>query len=593
MVKKKKSKTLKRRIRVIAGAITGVVFVAALLVVPMAIFQNTAKPGTELFGVDLSYKNAEEINEIISQRIEEFIKKPQEIIVEGRRLKVPLKEVNLEINIPETLSQIEYITLNKAGLTDVFGNLNASKKINPYIGIDEELLIQKLKKEIGAESVQNANIRIDQHAGLSVLEGKSGLEIKNSKLLSDIHKNLLGLRSQKIAVETFIKEPDVKAADLLAQMEDIEKKLTGTKTLISENKEFKLQLVDYPDWVSFGRDEKGIKIKISRAGIEEFVDAVIKDEVEYEAENAEISRDEQGLVIFNGTVSDGRVIQRILLAQILELAVNENVDTVKIPTKTMHGSLAASENLQKLGIKELIGVGHTTFYGSTMNRIHNIRTGIQKYNGLLIAPGETFSFNDHLGKVDASTGYLQELTIKPEGTLPEYGGGLCQVSTTIYRAALFSGLPIVEREPHSYAVSYYTQLLGYGLDATVYPGVHDVKFINDTPGHIVIQAYADGMHAYYKFYGTSDGRGVTLEGPFISNHTKAPEERIEIETDELPPGEEKQTERPHNGFDVLWKRYIGRADGSMEKEEIFTRYQAVPEKVKIGKKTEPQTEEPN
>ncbi|MEK7097852.1 MAG: peptidoglycan binding domain-containing protein, partial [Patescibacteria group bacterium] len=204
----------------------------------MAIFQNTAKPGTELFGVDLSYKNAEEINEIISQRIEEFIKNPQEIIVEGRRLKIPLKEVNLEISMSETLSQIEYITLNKAGLADVFGNLNASKKINPYICIDEELLIQKLKKEIGAESVQNANIEIDPHAGLSVVEGKSGLEIKTPKLLSDVHKNLLGLKSQPITVETFIKEPDVKAEDLSAQLKDIEKKLTDTKTLIFEDEEF-------------------------------------------------------------------------------------------------------------------------------------------------------------------------------------------------------------------------------------------------------------------------------------------------------------------------------------------------------------------
>lgn len=593
MAKKKKSKKLKKNIIIIAGAVMGVIFIAALLVVPMAVFRNTAKPGTELFGIDLSYKSAEEINEIISQRIGEFVKTPQEIIMEGRRLKIPLKEVNLEINIRDTLSQIEYITLSKAGLTDILGNLNISQKINPYIGIDEELLAQKLKKEIGAESVQNAGVEIDPRAGLTVLEGKSGIEIKTQKLFSDIRANLLNLKPQPITVETFVKEPDVKAEDLLAQIEDIEKKLTDTKTLTSEDREFELRLMDHPGWVSFGKDEKGVKMKISRTGIEEFIDAVIKEKVEYETENAEITQDGQGLVIFNGTVSDGRVIQRILLAQMLELAVNENVDTIKIPTKIIHGELTASENLQKLGIKELIGVGHTTFYGSTMNRIHNIRTGIQKYNGLLIAPGETFSFNDHLGKVDASTGYLQELTIKPEGTLPEYGGGLCQVSTTIYRAALFSGLPIVEREPHSYAVSYYTQLLGYGLDATVYPGVHDVKFINDTPGHIVVQSYTDGMHAYYKFYGTSDGREVTLEGPFISNHTKAPEERIEIETDELPPGEEKQTEKPHNGFDVLWNRYIERADGSMEKETIFTRYQAVPEKVQIGKKIEPQTEESN
>src|SRR5690606_12401890 len=106
------------------------------------------------------------------------------------------------------------------------------------------------------------------------------------------------------------------------------------------------------------------------------------------------------------------------------------------------------------------------FSGSTPNRRHNIQTSMNRYQGVLIAPGETFSFNERLGEVDGSTGYKLELVIKSTGTVPEFGGGVCQVSSTVFKSALLAGLPIDERSPHSYAVSYYAQIDGHGLDAT-------------------------------------------------------------------------------------------------------------------------------
>jgi vancomycin resistance protein YoaR len=81
---------------------------------------------------------------------------------------------------------------------------------------------------------------------------------------------------------------------------------------------------------------------------------------------------------------------------------------------------------------------------------------------------------------------LPELVIKKEGTVPEFGGGLCQVSSTAFRAAMNGGLPITQRRNHAYAVQYYAP---QGTDATIYPGVVDLKFINDTPGDILIWAF--------------------------------------------------------------------------------------------------------
>jgi vancomycin resistance protein YoaR len=235
-----------------------------------------------------------------------------------------------------------------------------------------------------------------------------------------------------------------------------------------------------------------------------------------------------------------------------------------------------------MGIKELIGVGHTSFFGSPTNRIHNIKTGIAKLNGALIAPNEEFSINARLGPVDDSTGYKKELVITKKGTIPEYGGGLCQVSTTMYRAAIFSGLKITARAAHSYAVTYYSQVLGHGLDATIYSGGQDLKFINDTPGYILIQGYVENNHAYFKFYGTSDGRTITMDGPYLANYVYPSKDIIYENSTEIPVGTTKLVEKRNTGFEATWYRTITRPDGTQEKEEIFSHYKATQERYWVG-----------
>jgi vancomycin resistance protein YoaR len=170
------------------------------------------------------------------------------------------------------------------------------------------------------------------------------------------------------------------------------------------------------------------------------------------------------------------------------------------------------ESLNDLGITELIGRGESKFNGSPRNRRHNIKVGVSKMAGIIVKPGEEFSFNKYLGAVEASTGFLPELVIKKEGTVPEFGGGLCQVSSTTFRAAMHAGLPITQRRNHSYAVQYYAP---QGSDATIYPGVVDLKFTNDTGNSILIWPYLkDENYLIFDFYGTYDGRKVELGTPY-------------------------------------------------------------------------------
>ena len=184
-----------------------------------------------------------------------------------------------------------------------------------------------------------------------------------------------------------------------------------------------------------------------------------------------------------------------------------------------------------------------------------------------------------MGPIDGggwAHGWLPELVIKGNDTIPEYGGGLCQVSPTMFRAALYSGLEITARRNHSYAVSYYTP---YGLDATIYDPWPDFKFKNDTPAHLLIQGYTEGSEAYFVFYGTQDDRSVEMEGPFVYNYHSASTPWIEY-TNTLAPGERQLKAYAHTGFDVDWYRTVTYGDGTQgERENYHSSYEARPHSV--------------
>lgn len=204
---------------------------------------------------------------------------------------------------------------------------------------------------------------------------------------------------------------------------------------------------------------------------------------------------------------NGQAVDTYLLRQqLLSDSATIDLPAVIASPKT---TLAQTNNL---GINELIAVGESNFSGSPANRIHNIIVGAAEYNGLIIQPGEEFSFNKHLGDVDAQHNFLPELVIKPDGVTPEFGGGLCQVSTTTFRAAMNAGLPITARRNHSFAVSYYAP---QGTDATIYPGSADLKFINNLKSPILIRTLVSGHKLSYEFYGAKDDRQVSFDGPVV------------------------------------------------------------------------------
>jgi vancomycin resistance protein YoaR len=200
------------------------------------------------------------------------------------------------------------------------------------------------------------------------------------------------------------------------------------------------------------------------------------------------------------------------------LAIREAILTGKssaqIHVKEHRPRVFSVDDFKRLRFPHHLGSGVSNFAGSPRNRVHNILVSMRRYNGIVIFPGEEFSFNRHLGAVTAANGYLPELVIRGNMTIPEFGGGICQVSTTAFRAAMRAGLQITSRRPHSYPVSYYGTP---GFDATIYPGITDFRFRNDMQHPIYITTRIEGTHAIFDIWGTSDGRETQVIGPYVTH----------------------------------------------------------------------------
>ena len=224
-----------------------------------------------------------------------------------------------------------------------------------------------------------------------------------------------------------------------------------------------------------------------------------------------------------------------------------------------------------LGITEVAAVGESYFTGSSSARDKNIRLGASQFDGVLVPPGETFSFNEHLGDVTLEKGYDESYVIIGDRTVPGVGGGICQVATTMFRAAYYGGFPIVERWPHAYRVSYY-ELGGYGpgFDATVYSPLVDFRFVNDTPHHLLIKPQVDGASARLRFviYGTKDGRTVEQIGPEWGE-PNPPETSVYEYDPDLPAGSVRQVETAHNGLRATLGRVVHDADGNVMYRDTF------------------------
>jgi len=236
---------------------------------------------------------------------------------------------------------------------------------------------------------------------------------------------------------------------------------------------------------------------------------------------------------------------------------------------------------QALGITGTVG-SFETFYGGVANRVHNVQLVAHLVDHKFIAPGETFSFNGTTGDRSAAKGFLEAPVIVNGELQTGLGGGVCQVSTTVFNAAYEAGLPIVSRTNHALYISHYPQ----GRDATVnYPDT-DLKFTNDTGHWLLLRTWVGSSSLTVALYGTAVHRRVVSEtGPLV---VTGPPPVRKIKDPSLLVGETVVEEPGSSSLKTTNKRTVYDATGKLISDTTFySSYRGEMRLVRVGTKPRP------
>jgi vancomycin resistance protein YoaR len=324
----------------------------------------------------------------------------------------------------------------------------------------------------------------------------------------------------------------------------------------------------YPDWMSFSL-AGGPRFGIDESAIRSYMSQNAPDGLAAPSFATVVETHDEGKIIratVEGEPKDGQSFDPDAIADAVIDAFDGGHDVAVVPVQQVQGAVLYDDGVTTRVLHEL-GVGRSVFDTSPWGRKQNVRKAMnEKANGVVIPQGSVFSYNSTLGgPVSHSNGWYDSLIIVNGKDLePAPGGGICQSATTVYRAAMAAGLPIVTRKSHSLYVTYYKQY-GMGMDATVFPAKQDMTFENDTDGPIVLLGKTDDHdNAYSAIYGIDDGRTVTLEGPYFGyTHTEPVMGRV------------------LRSSEVAWIQRVTKPDGTTREQLQVAQYSGLPRSVAL------------
>ena len=570
--------------------VTTIVILGLILAAGLVIYQqwhaDRIFTGVSVWGADLSGMDAEEARQAL---LDAFSYPTEGSIVltdprTGREWIRPPAELGVLLDVNATV-ELAY-SVGREGdplrrLGQQFGSWYHGHQVAPIVIFDENRLDRAIA-EIAAEidrPAQDASLAFNG-SEVSFDPASVGRSLDRSDALARLQTPLSSLQQANLQLLIHETQPRVQDTGLAA--EQIKSIISGPMSLyLREPLEgvdldrVKLPVELLANWIRVNvvEDEAG------EAATEVVVDenafrgwlAPYAEQLQRDPVNARFYFDDntRELVLVephvNGRALDIEATTQQFLKQVkttnrsLPFALQEIVPEV-------HSQATAAD----LNITELVSESTTWFHGSSAERKHNIARAASNFYGIVVAPGEEFSFNEILGDVTAEMGYETGLIIFGGRTIEGVGGGVCQVSTTAFQAAFWAGYPIVERWEHGYQVGYYDDGEGPGMDATVYSPIVDLRFINDTPYNLLIENYYSEANSSltFKFYSTSLGRTVIKDGPYIEN-VVPPKPDIWEYNEELEPGEIEQIDWAVEGSDVTVGREVLNSNGELIRQDTF------------------------
>ena len=513
--------TMSRNMRRFISISLPILFMGAIFFLIIGFVNKDAKAirGVSVVGINLYELNTQKAQELLEVKIENYKNSNMSLVTDtGIELKANTKNFGPTFDIKTTLENAYAVGKNKNYVLNKLYQARAfmfGVKVPIKIELDGTIFSHFVSNTLEPihNPAKNASFIYDFDTQVfNFSPAQEGFVININELQNKILYRMNILSNEDIKLKQTIDKPLIEnqgVPQALAQAQAIVE--NGPYIIKAKSDEWEIEHEDLISWIDFrpakNDNEYILTATISRARVQNYLTPFVAG-LRSAPVNAEFKLEKDRVVAFN------------LATPGYELNIEESTNQIAnaIESSQKQSSLVFVETspqitqvtVDNLGINALLGRGESSFAGSPNSRKHNIALGASQYQGLLIKPGEEFSFNKSLGEVTATEGYLPELVIKNNQTVPEYGGGLCQVSTTLFRAAVYSGLEITKRSNHSYPVVYYGTP---GFDATIYPPSPDLAFKNNTPGYILIQQKIEGSKLTFEIYGQNDGRQVEIVGP--------------------------------------------------------------------------------
>jgi vancomycin resistance protein YoaR len=545
-------------------------------------------PGVSVHGVPVANASEADIARMLSAQHGGFLNRPVTLRFENESWQPSLDELGTTLNTRMVAQQA--LDMGRQGhpltrLRELWQLWQDGIDITPRVVVDWGQLQTYL------ERISHDVETPPQDAALSVAAGKiittrsaSGVQMLVDETAHDIVAALQTLAPQEVVIRTRPLPPVINDEALREAYEEAQVFLSSTLVMTRSTDMWEWEPEKLAELLHIDRDGSRLVVDVDQSRlareVEDLAQVVDSGSVEPRL------RFEQGMLQIVEEGQDGWQVLQPQAVSAISATLHQSSPTsrtVEMPVRQLSPQITA-ENLGELGINELVGEGKSSFAGSAEYRITNIKAGAARFDGVLIAPGEEFSFNTQLGPVNAEHGFVEGYAVIGNRTQLEWGGGVCQNSTTTFRAAFWAGLPITERHAHPFYISWYDRFAygeygdGPGMDATIYTGQNDLKFVNDTDNWLLLQTDVDEANQVLtvQLYGTKPERRVEFEGPHISNEVQAPATPIYIDDPTQPSGTVYQSDVARNGRDIVVYRIIIENETDVKRESFFTRFKPWP-----------------
>ncbi len=562
-------------------------------------YAGKIEPGVSISGVYIGEMTRDEAKAAVFKQLEGYTQKPVVLGFQDKEWKPTLEQLGVTINLDASLDKAA--AYGKSG--DFFKDMRLFKLLSPEVhNLPLEMQMDETKLNTYLEGVSQSlrietvepTVALNPEGILVTTEGKEGFNVDEEGTFAAIKANLTSLvPTSDNLLKVHSVPPVITTQEVTDFKASITPVLSGPVTLSFKDKTWTFDQKTIAAQVKINRstdkkEPRHLSYTFETAYFEKFVND-LGPKINQEPKEAEVGWVDNKV----GFTKPGLNGQFLVLPRTLDTlnAAFNSTDPEKrkvaLAVDVKEPALS-SDHPEKLGNFELVGEGVSQFAGSAYERATNIKVGAKYLNATIIKPHSVFSFLDSIGEISQKRGYVEGYAIMADQTVPDVGGGICQVSTTTFRAAFFAGLPIVERNAHIYRVSWYEEMgEPVGFDAAVYqPGV-DFKFENPTDYYMYVTSGIENGRLYVRIYGNkTPNQKVELIQQPITNVTLPPPDRTEVDP-KLAPGQRKQVDSARKGLTTGITRVI-KVDGQEIKRSTFgTRFKEWPNIFKVGPTPKP------